>query len=367
MFDDFVKDRAGLERICDRLRAERWIALDTEFVRERTYYARLSLIQIATPHRIVCIDPLAVPNLDVLLDVIYAERLLKVLHSARQDLEVFHDLRGAPPAPVFDTQIAAALAGNDEQIGYGALVQAVLCVKLAKLHTRTDWSARPLSDDQLRYAEDDVRYLRDLYKYFEQKLAALGRREWLTEECGRLTQSELYQNNPEQAHTRIKGGRALPPSGQNVMRAVATWRERSAQARDLPRNWVLRDAAIVELARQLPQSREQLEQINGLGRGTVKKWGEAILGAIAQGLAAPPALVNGDSNRLDAEQTRLYRAMVDIVDQRARELRISSALIATRRDLKSLVRGETNGALRAGWRRQVVGDELVAMLANVGT
>ncbi len=366
MFDNYAQDRAGLERICDRLRGEPWLALDTEFVRERTYYARLSLIQIAAPGVLVCIDPLAVAELDVLLEVLYAPHIVKVLHSARQDLEVFHDLRGSPPAPVFDTQIAAALSGQDEQISYAALVHSVLGVKLEKLHTRTDWSARPLSEDQLRYAADDVRYLRDVYQHLERKLTALGRRDWLTQECARLTQRELYENHPEQAYARIKGARGLPPGGQNVLRAVAAWREKAAQRRNLPRNWVLRDAVIVEIARQMPRSREQLESISGLGRGTLQTWGEAILGAVAQGLAAALAPARHNPGRLDSEQTRRYRAMVDAVERRASELQISAALLASRRDLKALARGERSGALLSGWRRQMIGDELLAMPADAG-
>ena len=191
--EPLIQEPASLAPLCEQLRDAPWLALDTEFMRTRTYYARLCLVQVATPDVIACIDPLALPTIEPLLEVIYAPHVLKVIHSARQDLEVFADIRGAPPAPVFDTQIAASLCGYDDQIGYGALVESITGHKLPKLHTRADWEARPLPPDQLHYAEDDVRYLRDVYALLVQKLEALGRTTWLAEECAARAQVHSFR------------------------------------------------------------------------------------------------------------------------------------------------------------------------------
>lgn len=362
MFDEFVQDQARLVQVCRRLRGEPRIALDTEFVRERTYYAQLCLIQIATSDRLICIDPLAFKDLGILLDVIYDQHILKVLHSARQDLEVFHDLRGTPPAPVFDTQIAAALVGHEDQIGYGALVEALHGVKLEKLHTRANWAARPLGQGQLDYAEDDVRHLRVLYERLAAQLAELGRGDWLIEECARLTAPHLYRNDPDHAYERIKKGRTLPPANQQMLRALASWRERTAQRRNLPRNWVLRDTALLELVQANPTCHKQLEDIKGVGAGTVRKWGNAILQAIADGRAAPPVPLWREPKRLTPAQVQLCHRMLTLVKKRAREQGISPALLATRKDIQALVHGDTKVTLLTGWRRQVVGEKLLAML-----
>ena len=199
-----IQDTTTLVSLCESLRDGPWMALDTEFMRTRTYYARLCLVQVATPETIACVDTLALRDIDPLLEVIYAPDLLKVVHAARQDLEVFADMRGTPPAPVFDTQIAASLCGYDDQIGYGTLVETITGHKLPKLHTRADWEVRPLPPDQLHYAADDVRYLRDVYQHLAQKLEDLGRTGWLQEECATLTQPALYRNDPRTACRRSK-------------------------------------------------------------------------------------------------------------------------------------------------------------------
>jgi len=243
----FVQDQTALHDLCQRLQDSSWVAIDTEFMRERTYYARLCLIQIATPNVVACIDPLAV-DIGSLLDLIYSPTRLKVFHAARQDLEVFHDVRGNPPQPVFDTQIAAALLGFEDQIGYGALVQAVTEVKLEKQHTRTDWCVRPLTSQQLRYAEDDVVYLCEVYLNLSRRLTALGRYAWLEEECAALADPARFHNEAEQAYKRIRQGYQLPVAAQSVLKALAAWRERTAQTRDLPRNWIAPDSILEHIA-----------------------------------------------------------------------------------------------------------------------
>ena len=364
MFDQFVQDQPGLELVCQQLRQEPWIALDTEFVRERTYYARLCLIQIATSDQLFCVDPLATDDLSALLDVVYDSKIIKVLHSARQDLEVFYDLRGTAPTPVFDTQIAAALLGFEDQIGYAALVEHLIGVKLDKLHTRTDWSTRPLNREQLDYAVDDVRHLPTIYRQLTAKLNELGRSDWVSEECTRLTEPGLYANDPDYAHERIKKGRALLPANQQVLRALARWREQTAQARNLPRTWVLRDATLLELAAAQPSSREQLKNIKGIGAATLKKWGDDILKTIADSQTAASSSLWKKPIQLTRAQIELCRRMLALVKSCADKQGISPTLLATRKDVQALIRGERDIALLTGWRRQFVGETLLNMIAT---
>ncbi len=371
MLDNLVQDPHELERLCKHLHDEPWVALDTEFVRERTYYARLCVIQLATPSLVACIDPLALESLGPLMQVLYAPGVVKVLHAARQDLELFYDLQGAPPAPVHDTQIAAALLGYQDQISYAALVEDLLGVRLEKHYTRTDWSKRPLSAAQLRYAEDDVRYLCDIYPLLMQKLVAHGRGEWLTEECARVTDTRLYQNDPDGAYVRIKQRHALSPTGQQALRALARWRELTAQQLNRPRNWIMRDAELLELARRQPRSEGELAAISGLARSSAKKWGATIVAEIAKAVSLTPTKLWNVSAPLNARQLLLYERMHKLVHTRASERQLSPTLLASRKDLQALVRGESAGALLTGWRRAIVGEELLAMrkaeLACTGT
>lgn len=364
MFDHFVQHQSELEGLCQQLRSEPWIALDTEFVRERTYYAKLCLIQLATPSAVIAVDPLAMAHLDPLLNIVYEPEILKVFHAARQDLELFYDMRGAPPTPVFDTQIAAALVSYDDQTSYAALIESVLAIKLEKHATRTDWSKRPLTPAQLRYAEEDVSYLRDVYPRLTEKLVALGRSEWLAEECARLTDTELYRNDPANAYTRIKQGHMLPAAGQQVLAALACWREHTAQTLDRPRNWILHDTVLLELARIRPQRVEQLSGIRGLAPKSAKRWGDALIEQITTAPSDPAIPLWDTSTPMSARQLALYERLLAHLRARARKLGLSLTLIASRKDLQALVRGDTSGPLLQGWRRQVVGEELLAMLGT---
>jgi ribonuclease D len=361
MFDELIQDRRELERLCKHLQGEPWIALDTEFVRERTYYARLCLIQLATPSLVACVDPLALGALDPLLEVLYAAGIVKVLHAARQDLELFYDLQGAVPAPVHDTQIAAALLGYQDQISYAALVEDLLGVKLEKHYTRTDWSRRPLSQAQVRYAEDDVRYLRDIYLLLLQKLATLGRGEWLAQECARLTDTRLYRNDPDSAYARIKQRHALAPSAQQVLRALARWRELTARQLNRPRSWIMRDVELLELARRQPRNERELAGVKALASSSARKWGAALLAEITTALSLAPTKLWTVSAPLNARQLHLYERMQKLARTRAREYQLSPTLLASRKDLQALVRGESAGELLTGWRRTILGAELLAM------
>lgn len=359
--EPLIQDPTSLTRLCEQLRDRPWIALDTEFMRTRTYSARLCLVQVATPDVIACVDTLVLPDIEPLLDVIYSPGVLKVIHSARQDLEVFADIRGVPPVPVFDTQLAASLCGYDDQIGYGALVEAVTGHKLPKLHTRADWEMRPLPPEQLHYAEDDVRYLRDVYQSLAQKLETLGRTAWLTEECAMLTDPGLYRNDPRDAFRRLRQGHTLPPAAQTVLRELAAWRERTAQLSNLPRGWVASDAALVETALAAPQTIEELGHINGMGGAQSRKWGGEILEAIRHGQAAKAERLWDEPRRLDRHQQAVYERLQARVQTIAAEMKISPTLLAPRRELLKLIAGDLSGTLARGWRRALIGEELLRL------
>ena len=354
-----ITDARALTALIARLEHEPRVALDTEFTRIRTYYARLALVQLCAGDAVVCIDPLAV-DIAPLLDFLYRTDVLKIVHAGRQDLEVFYDLRGDTPRPVFDTQIAAAFAGFSDQIGYGALVEALVGVKLPKLHTRTDWEARPLSDEQLRYAEDDVRYLPAAYDALRERLATAARLPWAEEEFAALTDKKLYANAPADAYRRVKQGSVLPPATQPVLQRLAEWREQAAQKQDLPRAWVAPDTALIELARAQPTTRAALDELQLLPPGAVRRWGAEVLRAIETGRQAPAETLWPETRALDAaEQSRVER-MLQRVRAVAQAAQLAPAVLASRRAVIELVRAGT-GPLTRGWRYDLLGRELLAL------
>ncbi len=359
-----INTQDTLIELCAHLDGQDWVALDTEFMREKTYFPQLCLIQLATPDVVACVDPLALSDLRPLMTALYRPQLLKVLHSARQDQEIFFGLTGKPLAPVFDTQIAAALTGHDTNIGYAALVKSVTGTHLPKAHTRANWAARPLAPGMLDYAADDVRHLRALYTHFRQSLSALGRQQWLQEDCERLTDPALYANDPDLAYLRIKKGHALPPDKQPALRELAAWRESTARQHDLPRNWVLRDAILLELARAVPQTTAQLQHIPGLDKAVRAKWGVSLLAAIARGQSAEPARLWQQPHRMTPEEKRLRDEALDEMETVAAELGMTPAAIASRNDIKQLVLGNPPAVLLQGWRYELIGKVLLARRNN---
>lgn len=278
----YVNSALGLERLCARLRAHDWLALDTEFHRDRTYFPRLCLLQVAIPGLAACVDTPALPDLEPLLSILYDPAVTKVMHAGRQDLEIFFHLRGRVPGPIFDTQVAAPLLGYPQHVGYAALVANMLGVKLSKAYTRADWLRRPLPQEQLLYAIDDVRYLVDVFQRMHSDLEARGRLNWLTDDFAALTDPDLYSQPPELAWTRIGGAHQLQGVELAVVQALAAWRERTAREEDLPRNWVVRDDALIELARSPPGTRQDLRRLRGIGERTAQRHGDEILATVRE-------------------------------------------------------------------------------------
>ena len=337
------------------------IGLDTEFLRERTYRAQLCLVQTATAAEAACIDPLALPDLSPLARVLTADSVLKVMHASRQDLEVLLPLAGLT-RPVFDSQIAASLTGLPAQVGYAEAVWRFLGQRLDKSHTRTDWSRRPLSTEQVEYALDDVRYLLPLAARLEEELARLGRLEWLAEELATLADERTLTVAPEDAWLRLKGLRPLDPPRERLARALAAWRERAAIEHNRPRGWILDDALLREIVMQVPRTLTALAAIPEIPPGLVKRRGVELLECVerAQVPQPPPALPGRP--RPDPLKTALVRKLGSISQAVARELNLVPEVLATRRDLEQLAEGRRDGALLHGWRRAVLGEQLLAAL-----
>jgi ribonuclease D len=353
---EFIDTPEALDDLIAHLDGVDWMALDTEFHRERTYYAQLCLVQIATSERIACVDPLALDSLDDLLDAIYDPRRLKVLHSGRQDLELFHDLRGSIPVPVFDTQLAATLTGQGDQIGYGGLVESLCEVKLDKGHTRTDWRKRPLSEGQLTYAADDVRYLGPLRTTLSDTLDSLGRTLWFEEECAGLINPASYQNAPDEAWSRLKGVGKLRGVELNAARVIAAWREEQAIRIDKPRRWVIPDAVVLDLARVNPDKPRDMDSIEGISTPWLRRQKDTFLRLLRLAHSAPHDTWPSQERRprLTPAEEKQMKKLQGVVKSVAAELDISHSMLATRRDLDSFLRGFSDNRIQQGWRREIL-------------
>lgn len=358
----FVTAADQLADLVERWRHAPFLALDTEFVREQTYWPQLCLIQVGDGQSPACVDPLAEMDLSPLLDLLDEPQSTCVFHAAGQDLEIFVRLRGRAPAPLFDTQIAAALLGYGEQLGYAGLMEKLVGVKLDKSLSRTNWARRPLSAPEIAYAADDVRYLAEVYPRLERELRERGRLDWLREDCAAQADPARYRVAPENEWKRLKGLARLEPVAQHVAASLAAWREVLAEQRDRPRRWILADEAVYALAERRPQTAQQLEHLNVLPPKSLERHGEALLALIAEAarIDAPPLVI--DARADDAEKLRIKR-LLERARAIANELNIPSSLLAPRADIEAIAaEGErASVALLRGWRREVAGAELLAL------
>jgi ribonuclease D len=356
-----VTTAPALADVCARLAAAPRIGLDTEFLRERTYHARLCLVQLAAPAEAVCVDPLALGELAPLAALLADPGTVKVMHASRQDLEVLFPLAGLT-RPVFDTQLAAALAGFPAQVGYAELARRLLQRELPKSHTRTDWSRRPLSPEQIEYALDDVRYLLPIAAELEEQLARLGRLAWLAEELADLGDTRGFVTAPEEAWLRVRGLRGLDPGRERLARALGAWRERRALEHDRPRGWILEDGALREIVLRVPRTAPQLAAIAELPAGVLKHSGAELLACVAAAGVADPAPPAPARPQSDPERNALVRKLGGISRGVAAELGVVPEVLATRRELELLADGRRDGGVLRGWRRAVLGERLLAAL-----
>lgn len=361
----YVDSRQGLEDLCQQLAGSKWLAVDTEFHREKTYYPELCLVQVANDDVIACVDPLGIDDLSPLLDLFYNEDTTLVFHAARQDLELLYLLRNSLPPHVFDTQLAATVLGYGDQIGYGNLVKQCLNVELDKAHARTDWRQRPLSTAQLEYAADDVRYLRSLYHQLDQKLQTSGRTSWLKEDFAALSAIETYQEDPTKSWLRIKGAGRLKPQQLAILQKLGAWREHRAIKHNLPRRWVLKDEVMLDLAKLAPASQDAMKKIRGFEQRDIERHGKAVLEAIQAGKAVPKEEwpVMKRPTPLSNQQEAVVDALMALLRKICDEQNITPVAVATRKDIEAMVR-EQDSPLNHGWRHEIVGHQLEAFLAG---
>jgi ribonuclease D len=362
---DLISDQAALEAACKRLAEGEFLALDTEFHRETTYWPLLCLVQAATADYDCMIDPLAGLDLAPLLELIDDPGRVKVFHAARQDLEIFARLLGHVPGPIFDTQIAAMACGLGDSISYENLVSRVLKnASVDKSSQFTDWARRPLSEKQLRYARGDVVYLRQIYVMLREKLDQLGRTDWIEDEMADLTDPEIYAFEPASAWKRLKL-RKFKPDYLAVLANVAAWREQVAQETDKPRQRILKDDAIQEIAQQKPRTGEAIEKLRAVPSGFARsRHGLGLVNAINAALA-DPAKFAPEVERMESSGPppgALVELLKVLLKQVADDNGVAPRLIANAADVERLAR-ETNPDIAAlkGWRRDVFGAKALAL------
>ena len=361
----YIDTPGQLATLCEQIKKEPWLALDTEFLREKTYYPKFCLLQIATPEWVACIDPIALPQLESLFDAIYNPAIVKVFHSCRQDLEIFFQWTGKLPSPIFDTQVAAPLLGFQDNPGYAMLVSSLLSVNLNKAHTRADWSKRPLTEAELEYAADDVIYLCQIYQIMVQKLTALGRIDWLKNDFAELTNPALYKVDPETAWFKIKGKNKLTGKQLSIIQTLAQWREKIAQAEDRPKSWLLRDELLFDLAKLQPETVQELANVRGINERSVNRYGKELCQLITAAKNRPPIPLH-EKDR-SAKKSQQEEAILDIltalVRVRAEENALNPTILASRKDLEELLsNGDDECPLLHGWRYTMAGKELVGLL-----
>ncbi len=360
-----ITDTKALAAFCQRLSLESFITVDTEFMRERTYWSQLCLIQVAGSSEAFAIDPLA-PGMDLtpLFDLLADEKVLKVFHAARQDLEIFLQLAGSLPKPLFDTQVAAMVCGFGDSIGYEPLAAQLANAKIDKSMRFTDWSIRPLSDKQIKYALADVTHLRVVYEKLAAKLHANGRLSWLDDEMAELTSPSTYQTAPQDAWKRLKS-RSGNAKFLNVLRELAAWREQEAQDRDIPRQRILRDEAIMEIAANHPATIADLARTRGFGKGMAEgKMGTAILDAIVRGLAAPEANAPKIADRIDVPRglAPVVELLKVLLKMKCDQHEVAQKLIAGSSDIEAIaVDDNADVPALKGWRREVFGEDALRL------
>jgi ribonuclease D len=363
----WVDQNDRLPALARTLEAQSFIGVDTEFLRERTFFPKLCLLQLAAGGDIWCVDTLHGGRLDSLVPALTAPQTRKVIHAARQDLEAFYLTTKRVISPVFDTQIAAGCIGMKPQIGYAELVKTLLDVTIPKGQTRTDWSKRPLTREQLDYAADDVLYLGDIATRLAARLTALGREHWAAEDCAGLEDPRLYEPDPSQAWERLRGIGQIGPAPRARAKTVAIWREKLARERDLPRSWIIPDAAIFAIAEANPGSRAALGALQAMPPNFNEAFAASLLRTLQEESALPLTdLMPGQDARPTPEQKLVIERLSKMVDARAAELQVSAELLAPRGELKLLAMGRRDTHALAGWRRREIGERLLESLPATG-
>lgn len=360
-----ITTTSELAAFCAPLAAEAFITLDTEFIRERTYYSKLCLLQIAGAESSAIIDPLA-PGIDLapLIALLYDAPVLKVFHAARQDLEIFYHMTGKLPSPVYDTQIAAQVCGMGESVSYEQLIMTLLKKPIDKGARFTDWAKRPLTERQLHYALEDVTHLYEAYKILSGRICKQGREHWIAEDMQAMVDPSLYRLEPQDAWKRLKCG-TLKPKQLGVLRAISAWREIEARRKDVPRSRIVRDEWLIEIAIGMPASLEAMQQIRGLGNQIPNHTQHALLSAIEGALAEPP------ESWPQSKKRNATTANPDVVDALSlllklccREADVAPRMLAGRDELEQLASGMQDLPCLQGWRAEVFGEKALRFLKD---
>lgn len=367
----FIDTEARLQSVIADIASCKVLCVDTEFHRESTYYAEFALLQIYGNGQCWIVDPIALNDLSALWDLMCDPDILKVFHAGRQDIEIFVKESGHLPMPLFDTQIAAALLGYGQQVGFGNLVQRITKKTLPKGESFTNWKARPLTPKQLTYAADDVIWLMPVYRHLQERLEATGRTNWLQEEQSVLTDPATYDNDVSTIFWRVKGVTKLKGKHLAALRELAAWRERAAKQRDIPRRRMIADEALLEIARRSSLSLDTMQRMRGINAGFIKRFGEEIIEVWQRGMDSDEAdWPKQKSRRHNHAGTDLRLEMLDtLVRLKAEEGEISASILANKSDLSELASWgyrckdePPQVACLQGWRYELVGHDLLRLL-----
>lgn len=366
-----ITTTTDLAQFCASFGDEQFITVDTEFIRERTYFPQLCLMQVATSKEAVAIDPIAGPDMDLtpLYDAFADERLLKVFHACGQDIEIFVHESGRIPYPLYDTQIAAMVCGYGESISYENLVMDIVGAPLDKASRFTDWARRPLSDRQLVYALDDVIHLREIYETLKARIEEDGRSDWLGEEMADLADISKYRIDAKRAWVRLKV-KSRSPAVLQVLRATAGWREEMAAKKDIPRQRILKDDYVVQIAMQMPKTIEELHEVRGIQGQLSKESMAALVDVITAALAEPKENFPQPEERekpMPAAQEACLDQLKLLLRQKAEDYHVVPRLVADKAELEAVVRGKLpleKAHFGHGWRYEIFGAAAADLLAG---
>jgi ribonuclease D len=363
---DVIETKKDLISFVEKMGSISWVSLDTEFLREKTYYAKLCLIQIETDQGLrACIDPLAVEDLSPLAELLNDPLITKVFHAAHQDLEILLQITGTVPAPIFDTQTAASVLGLGDHIAYARLIEQMTGKVLSKTQSRTNWAQRPLKPAQLEYAIDDVRYLSQVYPKMLEQLQAKDRLKWLDDDFTQAVNPETYAINAQHRWKKIRGSQVLKRPQLAILKGLAAWREELAEKKNLPRKWIIGDDILVELARQQPSNANEISDIRGINTGKTQKYHETWLSLIKEGLDTPesdwPELPR--SKKPTPNQNTIIDLLMLVGQLLAKNEGITPAVIASRKQLAQMVQSGSS-TLSEDWRGKIVNDVFTQVLSG---
>lgn len=360
-----VEDTQSLRQLCEKVGSETEIAVDTEFTRIRTYRPRLELVQLASANLAFCVDASRCADVSPLLALLSSSSVTVVMHSASQDLEILREYDSVPKN-IFDTQIAARLCGC-ERVSYKDIVYETTGNELCKSMTRSDWSKRPLSRQQIRYALDDVRYLMPVRSVLGNRLENMGRGAWLKEECTRLVESYRREMSDLDIYRSFHQAAGLKVADQHRVRQLLLWRESRAQKLDRPRQWIVSDTDIMKVARMRPKNEDQLSRIIGLRKKRSASWLREILDILQSPTDCTSGPVWTAQQPLNAEEKDMYGKIMQIARKLANEYRLSTDLICTSKEVRAIVRGKREGRLFSGWRKEIFANAIADLISETGS